>query len=92
MFAPGIKYAIRIGLIVAITVAIWAIFTQVQIPAVDFSVITRNLGTVFAVLYHYVPPMRYVIPFMISLIGIRLALYGWKIGSIALKWTWKVNE
>lgn len=92
MFATAIKYGIRIGLIVVISVAIWAVFTQVQIPAVDFSVITQNLGSVFAVLYHFIPPMRYIIPFMIALIGIRLALYGWHFASIAIKWLWKVNE
>ena len=92
MFAPAIKYGIRIGLIVVISVAIWAVFTQVQIPAVDFTIITQNLGTVFAVLYHFIPPMQYIIPFMIALIGIRLGLYAWKFASIAIKWIWKVNE
>lgn len=92
MFTPAIKYAIRIGLIVVITGAILALFIGVQIPTVDFTPITSSLGTLFAVLYHYIPAMQIVIPFMSVLLGVRLALLGWKVASIAIKWIWKVNE
>ena len=92
MFTPAIKYGIRIGLIVVITGAILALFVGVQVPAVDFTPITNSLGTLFAVLYHYVPVMSVIIPFMSVLLGVRIALLGWKVASIAIKWIWKVNE
>lgn len=92
MFTPGIKYAIRIGLIVVITGLILAIFANIQIPQVDFTPITIYLGKAFAVLTHYVPIMAVVIPFMKVLIGVRLGLFAWKIASIGIKWIWKVNE
>lgn len=92
MFTPAIKYAIRIGLIVVITTAILAVFVGVQVPAIDFTPISSALGTLFAILYHYVPVMSIIIPFIGVLLGVRLALLGWKFASIAIKWIWKVNE
>lgn len=92
MFTPGIKYAIRIGLIVVITGLILAIFVGVQVPAIDFTPVSSALGSLFAVLYHYIPVMRFIIPFIGVLLGVRLALLAWKFASIAIKWIWKVNE
>ena len=92
MFTPGIKYAIRIGLIVVITGLILAIFAGVQVPVIDFTPISTALGSLFAILYHYIPVMRVIIPFIGTLLGIRLALLVWKFASIAIKWIWKVNE
>lgn len=92
MFAPGIKYGIRLGLIAVITASILAIFANIQIPALDFTPITNSVGSVLAVLYYYVPVFQVIVPFMFVLIGVRVGLFAWKIGSIAVKWIWKVNE
>lgn len=92
MFAPGIKYGIRIGLIAVITGLILAVFANVQIPTIDFTPITNAVSQLLAVLYYYVPVMQIIVPVIFTLTGIRLALLAWKIGSIAIKWVWKVNE
>lgn len=92
MFTPAIKYGIRIGLIVVITAGILALLVGIQIPFIDFSIITQSLGLPFAVMYHYVPFSNILIPFVMTLLGFRLALLAWKFGSIAIKWIWKVNE
>ena len=36
--ADWAKIAIKTGLIVGVMTALWAVFTQIQIPAIDFSV------------------------------------------------------
>lgn len=92
MFTPAIKYGIRIGLVVAITAAILAIFINVQIPAVNFTPVTTAVSSFLAVIYHFVPVMQVIVPLVFVLTGIRLSLIIWKVGSIALKWLWKVNE
>lgn len=92
MFTTAIKYGIRIGLIVVITASILALLIGIQIPAINFSIITQALGMPLAVMNHYVPFSGILIQFIIALLTFRLALLAWKFGSIAIKWIWKVNE
>ena len=48
--ADWAKIALKVGLIAGVMAAIWAVFTQIQIPAVDFSVITQNTAFAYAFL------------------------------------------
>lgn len=92
MFTPAIKYGIRIGLIVVITASILALLVGIQIPAIDYSIITQALGMPLAVMNHYIPFATVLINFVFVLTGFRLALLAWRFASIAIKWIWKVNE
>ena len=37
--ADWAKIAVKVGLIATVMVALWAVFTQIQIPALDFGMI-----------------------------------------------------
>lgn len=88
----AIKIAVKTGLIVIIMTAIVVLFSVVQIPAVDFSVLTQGLGVALATLYHWVPIMRVLFPVLVVILGVDLALIVFNFGMIAVRWVMKVNE
>lgn len=88
----AIKIAVKTGLIVTIMAAIAVLFSVVQIPAVDFSVLTQGLGVALATLYHWVPIMRVLFPVLVVILGVDLALIVFNFGMIAIRWVMKVNE
>lgn len=92
MFADWVKIALKTGLVVTIMVALWAIFANVQIPAVDFTNFTSALSVGLAVMYHWVPISQVLFPVALALLGLELAIFGFKYAMIAVKWLMKVNE
>lgn len=88
----AVKIAVKTALIAVIMVALWAVFTQVQIPALDFSVIFANIGTSFAILSYWVPAFPTIWITTLALLGMLVALWTFRFAMIAVRWVMKVNE
>lgn len=87
-----VKIAVKTALIAVIMAGIVAIFATVQLPNLDFSLLTSGLGTALAVLYHYVPIARTIIPIVLVILALDFGILAFKVGMIAVKWILKVNE
>lgn len=87
-----VKIGVKTALIAVIMAGIVAVFATVQIPSLDFSILTQALGVALAVLYHYVPIARTIMPLVVVILGLELGILTFRIGMIAVKWIMKVNE
>lgn len=87
-----VKIAAKTALIAVITAAIIAIFTTVQIPNLDFSLLSQGLGTALAIIYHWVPASQVIIPAAFAMLGIQLAIMLFEYAMIGVRWIMKVNE
>lgn len=92
MFADYVKMGAKIALIAVITAAIIAIFANVQIPNLDFTLFTNGVSTALAIIYHWVPGANIIVPLAISMLGIQLAILLFEYAMIAVRWVLKVNE
>lgn len=92
MFADYIKMAAKVALIAVITAAIIAIFANVQIPSLNFTLLNQGLGTALAVIYHWVPAAQVIFPIAVAMLGIQLAILLFEYAMIAVRWVMKVNE
>lgn len=88
----AIKIAVKTALIVVIMAAILVVFATVQIPTLDFSLLTQGLGTALSVMYHWVPIMRVLFPVLVVILSLDLALIVFHFAMIATRWVMKVNE
>lgn len=89
--ADWLKIAIKTALVATIMAAVVVLFTQVQIPNVDFSVLS-GIGTFFAVMNHWLPIMTVVWPVVLALLGFEVALLTTKLALIGVRWIMKINE
>lgn len=92
MFADYVKMGAKLALIAVITAAIIAIFANVQIPTLDFTLLTQGISTALAIMYHWVPAAQVVVPLAFSMLGIQLAILLFEYAMIAVRWVLKVNE
>lgn len=92
MFADYVKMGAKIALIAVITAAVLLIFANVQIPNLDFTLLSQGLGTALAIIYHWVPASQVIFPIAVSMLGIQLAILLFEYGAIAWRWIFKVNE
>ena len=92
MFADYVKMGAKIALIAVITAAVLLIFANVQIPNLDFTLLSQGLGTALAIIYHWVPAAQVIFPIAVSMLGIQLAILLFEYGAIAWRWIFKVNE
>lgn len=92
MFADYIKMGVKAALIAVITVAIIAIFANVQIPNLDFSLFSQGLSTALAIIYHWCPAATVLVPLAITMLGIQLAILLFQYAMIAVRWVMKINE
>lgn len=92
MFAPAIKMAVRVGLVAVVTAAILVLFTQVQIPGLNFSGVSGGLNTALAIVYHWCPGAQIVFPVAITMMTVYLAIMVFQFAMIAVRWIFKVNE
>lgn len=88
----ALKIAVKAALIAVITAAVVAIFANIQIPALDYTLMLQGLGVALAVLYHYVPIAQTIVPLAFTMLSIQLAILTFRVGAIAWKWIMKVNE
>lgn len=88
----AIKIAVKTALIAGITIAVIALFANIQIPTLNYSQFTNALSVGLAIMYHYVPIMNILWPLVLFLLSFHLAYYGFKVAMIAIRWVMKVNE
>lgn len=86
------KIALKTGLIAVVMVALWAVFTQVQIPALDFSLIFGGVSTAFAILSYWCPAFPVVWVTALAMVGMLIALWTFRFATIAVRWLFKVNS
>lgn len=90
--ADWAKIALKTGLITVVMVALWAVFTQVQLPSIDFSVVFGGFGKVLAIINYWCPAFAVIWPFTLVLLGIFVALWAFRFSMVAIRWLFKVNE
>lgn len=90
--ADWAKIALKTGLIAVVMVALWAVFANVQIPTIDFSVMFSSAGTAMAIFSYWCPAFPVVWNFTLILLGVLLALWAFRFAMIAVRWLFKVNE
>lgn len=90
--AEWVKIALKTGLVIGVMTAIWAVFTQIQIPTIDFSVITQNTSFAFAFLSYWCPAFPIVWNISLAMLALLVALWTMRFGLIAVRWLFKVNE
>lgn len=91
-FSTGLKIAVKAGLIAVVTAAIIALFANVQIPNLDFTVFAQALGTGLAIVYHWCPATVIIIPVALAMFGLYMAIILFEFAMIAVRWVFKVNE
>lgn len=92
MFGDIVKIGVKTALVVTITAAILVIFSTVQIPNLDFTLMSQGMGTALAIIYHWAPASQVLFPLAVSMLGIQLAIILFEYAMIAVRWVMKVNE
>lgn len=90
--ADWVKIALKTGLVAVIMVALWAVFANVQIPTIDFTTIFSAAGTAMAVLTYWFPVFPVIWNTTLALVGVLIALWGFRFAMVAIRWLFKVNE
>lgn len=86
------KIAAKAALIAVVTVAVFALFSNIPLPAIDTSLITQAIGTGLAICFHWCPIMNILWPIVLFLLGLEIAEKAFHIAMIAIRWIFKVNE
>lgn len=92
MFGDIVKIAAKTALIAVITAAIIALFANVQIPGLDFTLFGQTLGKGLAILYHWVPGSNVIVPIAFAMFGLQLSIMLFEFAMVAVRWIMKVNE
>lgn len=90
--ADWAKIALKAGLVAVVMVALWAVFTMVEIPELDFSVIFGGVSTAFAIISYWCPAFPTVWVTALAMVGMLIALWTFRFAMIAIRWLFKVNE
>lgn len=90
--ADWAKIALKTGLIAVVMVALWAVFTQVQIPALNFSEVFSSFGTAMAIIAYWCPAFTVIWNTTLAMLGLLVALWTFRYSMIAIRWLFKVNE
>ena len=90
--STGLKIAVKAGLIAVVTTAIIALFTNVTIPGLDFTIFGQALGKGLAILYHWCPATVVVVPVALAMFSLYMAIILFEFAMIAVRWIFKVNE
>lgn len=92
MFADYVKMGVKIGLIAVVTVAVIAIFANIQLPTVDWTFLTAGIGKAKAIMFHWIPASQVVFPVAMACLLIQFAIIEFKFAMIAVRWLFKINE
>lgn len=90
--ADWAKIILKTGLIAVVMVALWAVFTQVQVPQIDFQAAFSWAGKAFAIISYWLPIFPTLWTTTLILLGVLLALWTFRFAMIATRWLFKVNE
>lgn len=90
--ADWLKIALKTGLIAGVMVALWAVFTQIQIPAISFTGLFTGVGTAMAFINYWIPVFPYIWGSALAMGGLLVSLWTFRFAMIAVRWLFKVNE
>lgn len=92
MFGDYVKMAAKLALIAVVTTAIIVLFATVQIPNLDFSLLSTGINKALAIFYHWVPGASVIFPVAVAMLGLQLSIKLFEFAMIAVRWVFKVNE
>lgn len=92
MFGDYVKIAAKLALVSVVTVAIIALFTTVQIPGLDFTLLSTGISTALAIFYHWIPAAPIIFPIAVAMLGLQLSIKLFEFAMVAVRWVFKVNE
>lgn len=87
-----VKIAVKAALIAVVMVAIVVLFATISIPSLQFGELINGVSKAMAILYHWCPGARVVVPFAIGLLGFIVAYFAFRFAMVAVRWIFKVNE
>lgn len=90
--ADWAKILVKTGLIATVMVALWAVFTQIQFPNIDFGIIFNSAGTAMAFLTYWFPVFSVIWVTTLAMLTMLIALWTFRFAMIAVRWLFKVNE
>lgn len=90
--ADWAKIALKTGLIAVVMVALWAVFTQIQLPALSFSEVFASFGTAMAIINYWCPAFQVIWNTTLAMLGLIAGLWTFRFSMIAVRWLFKVNE
>ena len=91
--ADWVKIALKTGLIVLFTTAIFALFVAVQFPAIELSSeMIQGIGFAKSVAEYWMPNFDMIFQFTIGFVIFYLGIHLVKFSLGAAKWLFKVNE
>lgn len=92
MFGDYVKMAAKLALIAVVTTAIIVLFATVQIPNLDFSLLSTGINKALAIFYNWVPGASVIFPVAVAMLGLQLSIKLFEFAMIAVRWVFKVNE
>lgn len=92
LVADWVKIALKTGLVAGVMAALWAVFTQIQIPTYTYSYVFNGWNNAISLIKYWYPQFPIIWNFSLSLIGILLALWTFRFATVAIRWLFKVNE
>lgn len=90
--ADWAKILLKTGLVLGIMTGIWAVFTQIQIPQLNYDFMFSRWNNAFTLINYWIPDFAIVWNITLALLGLLVALWTFRFGSIAVRWLFKVNE
>ena len=90
--ADWAKILLKTGLIAGVMIALWAVFTQIQIPSISFTGLFTGVGTAMAFITYWVPVFPVIWGSTLAMGGLLVALWTFRFAMIAIRWLFKVNE
>ena len=90
--ADWAKIALKAGLIAGVMAGIWAVFTLIQIPVIDFTVPLQTSAFAMSFLQYWCPAFLVVWNASLVLMGVLVSLWTFRFASVAVRWLFKVNE
>lgn len=89
----AVKIAVKAALIAVITVAVFALVSNVQIPTLDVSLLATAVGKGKAIIDYYAGWLSPILIAGLFLLSFHFVLLpGFHIAMIAVRWVLKINE
>ena len=90
--AEWVKIALKTGLIIGVMTALWAVFTQIQMPSLDYTGLFSGVGTAMAFINYWIPVFPVLWGSVLAMGALLVALWTFRFAMIAVRWLFKVNE
>lgn len=90
--ADWAKIIVKSALIAVVMVALWAVFTQIQIPAIDYQDATMFFSKAYTIITYWLPIFPTLWNTTLILLGVLIGLWTFRFAMVATRWLFKVNE